>query len=83
MVVAGATYTTVATGGNWSVNLATAVPVDGSLALNVNGTNSVSATATDPAGKPKKSGGSQGGPWHQHAGNPVTQSSPCGKDRRP
>ncbi|WP_246472988.1 Ig-like domain-containing protein, partial [Azospirillum tabaci] len=46
----GATYTTTATGGNWSVDLATATPVTGALSLNANGANTVSATATDASG---------------------------------
>ncbi|KAA0676077.1 beta strand repeat-containing protein, partial [Azospirillum brasilense] len=50
VTVGGATYTTTATGGAWSIDLATATPVTGSLSLNPNGTNSVSATATDAAG---------------------------------
>ncbi len=49
-VIAGATYTTTATGGLWSIDTATATPVSGSLALNTAGTNSVSVTATDAAG---------------------------------
>lgn len=47
--VGGATYTTTATDGAWSVDLATAAPASGTLALNANGTNSVSVTATDAA----------------------------------
>ncbi|WP_247871770.1 Ig-like domain-containing protein, partial [Azospirillum sp. Sp 7] len=50
VTIGGATYTTTATGGNWSVNLATATPTSGSLSLNANGANPVSATATDAAG---------------------------------
>ncbi|QEL91227.1 hypothetical protein D9621_05765 [Azospirillum brasilense] len=51
VTVGGATYTTTATnGGAWSLNLATATPVTGSLSLNPNGANPVSATATDAAG---------------------------------
>ncbi|TWA67773.1 putative repeat protein (TIGR02059 family), partial [Azospirillum baldaniorum] len=50
VTVGGATYTTTATNGTWSVNLATATPTAGSLSLNANGTNPVSATATDAAG---------------------------------
>jgi hypothetical protein len=50
VTVAGATYTTMATDGAWSIDLGDAVPDDGSLALNDNGTNSVTASATDPAG---------------------------------
>ncbi|MDQ2103880.1 beta strand repeat-containing protein, partial [Azospirillum isscasi] len=50
VTVGGATYTTTATGGNWSVNLATATPASGTLSLNANGANPVSATATDAAG---------------------------------
>ena len=48
--VAGATYVTTATsGGLWSVDTA-ANPSSGTLTLDVNGTNSVSVTATDAAG---------------------------------
>ncbi|RIV94010.1 Ig-like domain-containing protein, partial [Azospirillum brasilense] len=50
VTIGGATYTTIATGGNWSVNLATATPASGTLNLNANGANPVSATATDAAG---------------------------------
>ncbi|MGY0835429.1 SwmB domain-containing protein, partial [Azospirillum argentinense] len=50
VTVGGATYTTTATNGTWSLNLATATPTSGSLSLNANGTNTVSATATDAAG---------------------------------
>ncbi|HWJ61357.1 MAG TPA: Ig-like domain-containing protein, partial [Acidimicrobiales bacterium] len=50
VTVGGATYTTTATGGTWSINLATATPTAGSLSLNPNGTNTVSATATDASG---------------------------------
>ena len=49
--VAGATYTAVAAiDGRWLVDLATAVPAAGTLALNTNGTNSVSVQSTDAAG---------------------------------
>ncbi|AWJ94861.1 hemagglutinin/hemolysin-related protein (plasmid) [Azospirillum baldaniorum] len=50
VTVGGATYTTTATNGSWSINLATATPTSGSLSLNANGANPVSATATDAAG---------------------------------
>ncbi len=50
VVIAGATYTTTATGGVWSIDTATATPASGVLALNTAGTNSVSVTATDAAG---------------------------------
>ncbi|WP_186464817.1 Ig-like domain-containing protein, partial [Azospirillum brasilense] len=50
VTVGGATYTTTATGGTWSIDLATATPASGSLSLNPNGSNAVSATATDAAG---------------------------------
>ncbi|QEI04609.1 DUF4214 domain-containing protein [Pigmentiphaga aceris] len=50
LTVGGATYTTTATGGNWSVDLATAQPNDGSLTLNDNGNNAVSVTSKDVAG---------------------------------
>jgi Ca2+-binding RTX toxin-like protein len=48
-VIAGATYTTVATGGVWSFDTATAYHT-GTLALDTSGTNSVSVTAADAAG---------------------------------
>uniref|UniRef100_UPI0032E0335F SwmB domain-containing protein n=1 Tax=Azospirillum argentinense TaxID=2970906 RepID=UPI0032E0335F len=50
VTIGGATYTTTATGGTWSIDLATATPTAGSLSLNTNGSNPVSATATDTAG---------------------------------
>ena len=56
VTVGGATYTTTATGGTWSVDLATATPAAGTLALNANGTNAVSATARDAAGNVSASG---------------------------
>jgi large repetitive protein len=49
VVVEGATYTTTATSGTWSVDTGS-TPTSGTLALNANGTNSVSVTATDAAG---------------------------------
>jgi hypothetical protein len=52
-VIAGATYTTTATSGTWSVDTTpttgTAV-TSGTLAIATNGTNSISVTATDTAG---------------------------------
>ncbi|QCO07159.1 Ig-like domain-containing protein [Azospirillum argentinense] len=56
VTVGGATYTTTATNGTWSLNLATATPTSGSLSLNANGTNAVSATATDAAGNVSSAG---------------------------
>ncbi|WP_454020596.1 Ig-like domain-containing protein [Azospirillum sp. Marseille-Q6669] len=56
VTVGGAKYTAMATGGNWSIDLATATPVTGSLNLNANGTNAVSATATDAAGNTSSAG---------------------------
>jgi large repetitive protein len=50
VVVAGATYTTTATSGTWSVDIGSDTPASGTLAVNANGTNSVSVTATDAAG---------------------------------
>jgi len=50
ITLGGATYTTIASGGSWSLDLATATPVSGSLALNLNGANSLSVTAIDAAG---------------------------------
>ncbi len=52
VVIGGATYTTVATGGVWSVNTNTATPASGTLSLNANGANTVTATARDAAGNP-------------------------------
>ncbi len=49
-VIAGATYSTTASDGTWSVSTASATPVSGKLALNLTGGNSVSVTATDTAG---------------------------------
>lgn len=48
--VGGATYAVVPTGGNWSLNLASATPASGTLALTYSSTHSVTATATDLAG---------------------------------
>ncbi|WP_162801407.1 SwmB domain-containing protein, partial [Azospirillum brasilense] len=56
VTVGGATYTTTATGGTWSIDLATATPASGSLSLNANGANPVSATATDAAGNTSTAG---------------------------
>ncbi|NUB28299.1 DUF4347 domain-containing protein, partial [Azospirillum brasilense] len=56
VTVGGATYTTTATGGNWSIDLATETPTAGVLSLNANGTNAVSATATDAAGNTSTAG---------------------------
>ncbi|CAO3456932.1 hypothetical protein [Azospirillum argentinense] len=56
VTIGGATYTTTATGGTWSIDLATATPVSGSLSLNANGANPVSATATDAAGNTSTAG---------------------------
>ncbi|WP_349630274.1 Ig-like domain-containing protein [Acidovorax sp. CCYZU-2555] len=59
VVVGGATYTTTATGGAWSINLASANPHAGVLALNANGSNWVSVMATDAAGNPSTSPATQ------------------------
>ncbi|RRV15606.1 DUF4347 domain-containing protein [Pseudomonas saudiphocaensis] len=56
VTIGGATYTTVASGGAWSLDLATATPVAGNLALNANGANPVSVTATDAAGNVSSAG---------------------------
>ncbi|TRO24205.1 DUF4347 domain-containing protein, partial [Ectopseudomonas mendocina] len=56
VTIGGATYTTVASGGAWSLDLATATPAAGSLALNTNGANPVSITATDAAGNVSSAG---------------------------
>ncbi|QEP44468.1 hypothetical protein D5085_15820 [Ectothiorhodospiraceae bacterium BW-2] len=49
--IAGATYNTTAdSSGNWRIDTATATAVSGTLAMNSNGDNSVSVTATDSAG---------------------------------
>ena len=51
LTVAGATYhTTVGGNGQWAVNLASATPDSGTLALNTNGINAVGVTETDIAG---------------------------------
>ena len=50
LVVGGATYTTSASAGTWSVNTSTATPTSGSLSLNVNGENVVVASVTDASG---------------------------------
>ncbi len=49
-VIAGATYTTTAIGGTWSIDTGSVMPTSGILGLNVNGSNSVSVTAVDAAG---------------------------------
>ena len=43
----GATYTTTVAAGAWAINLNTATPASGSLALTTNGINSITATSTD------------------------------------
>ncbi|WP_158236343.1 IPTL-CTERM sorting domain-containing protein [Acidovorax sp. 62] len=48
--VGGATYQVVPVAGNWSLNLALASPLSGTLALSYSTTYSVTATATDLAG---------------------------------
>ena len=48
--IAGATYSTIAADGVWSIDTATALPASGTLALDVNGSNNVSVTAMDAAG---------------------------------
>ena len=51
VVIAGATYITTAAGnGSWSIDTGTATPNSGTLALNINGSNSVAVTATDAVG---------------------------------
>ncbi|WP_157943738.1 MULTISPECIES: Ig-like domain-containing protein [Arenibacter] len=51
VVVAGATYTTMANGsGDWSIDTETTTPVSGAFAPDVNGTNEVAVTSTDAAG---------------------------------
>ena len=51
VTVGGATYATTADGnGGWAVDLATAMPSTGTLALDANGANAVSVTAQDVAG---------------------------------
>lgn len=46
----GATYTTSVSSGIWAVNTNTATPTSGALALTINGTNTVTASATDALG---------------------------------
>ena len=52
VTVGGATYTTPADNstGAWSLDLGTASPISGILSLDLNGNNTVTATAADPAG---------------------------------
>ncbi|NUB17432.1 hypothetical protein GAY28_37385, partial [Azospirillum brasilense] len=52
VTVGGATYTTTATGGNWSIDLATATPTAVGLSLQAQSHHPVSATATDHPGTP-------------------------------
>lgn len=47
VAVGGATYQVTPAGSSWSLNLASAVPASGTLALSYNTTYSVTATATD------------------------------------
>ncbi|BEU98447.1 IPTL-CTERM sorting domain-containing protein [Acidovorax sp. DW039] len=50
VAVGGATYPVVPVAGNWSLNLASASPSSGTLALSYSTTYSVTATASDLAG---------------------------------
>src|SRR5690606_4582573 len=56
VTVGGATYVIAATDGTWSVDLASATPVAGTLSLNPNGPNAISVIATDLAGNASLSG---------------------------
>ncbi|QEI04969.1 DUF4214 domain-containing protein [Pigmentiphaga aceris] len=56
VLVGTATYETVATGGTWSIDLSSATPVDGTLFLDLNGDNAISATATDAVGNVSDAG---------------------------
>ncbi|MBP7339312.1 DUF4347 domain-containing protein, partial [Niveispirillum sp.] len=47
LTIGGATFTTTATGGNWSIDTGTATPASGTFSPNANGTNAVSVKATD------------------------------------
>jgi cysteine-rich repeat protein len=49
VTIAGATWVTTITAGTWSIDTA-ATPTSGSFTPNVNGANTVTATATDAAG---------------------------------
>jgi len=55
-VIAGATYTTTATEGSWTIDTGSAEVVSGALSVTANGTNSVSVTATDAAGNVSAAG---------------------------
>ncbi len=48
--VGGAVFAVSVTGGTWTLDLGTASPVSGTLSLDLNGENTVSASATDAAG---------------------------------
>lgn len=50
VTVGGAQYTVSAVGGHWTLDLSSATPVSGSLALAVNGSYDIIATAIDVAG---------------------------------
>jgi hypothetical protein len=50
VTVGGATYEVTPSGNNWSLDLASAKPVSGTLSLAVGGTYDVTATVTDAAG---------------------------------
>ncbi len=56
VTIAGAIYTTVASGGAWSIDLGTASPVSGAPALDPNGANAVSVIATDAVGNASAAG---------------------------
>lgn len=49
VTVGGATYTTVAAASGWTLDLSTATPASGTVALDTNGPNTVFANAVDPA----------------------------------
>ncbi|QEI04961.1 DUF4214 domain-containing protein [Pigmentiphaga aceris] len=51
VIVGGATYLVAAADGTWHLDLTTAVPTEGTLALNANGDNVVSAVAMGAGGE--------------------------------
>lgn len=56
VVVGSATYTTVATGGVWSIDTGSATPISGSFTALSNGIHAVNASTQDAAGNPRQVG---------------------------
>ncbi len=56
VVVGAATYTTVASGGTWSIDTGSATPTSGTFTALGNGIHTVSASTQDAAGNPRNVG---------------------------